>query len=134
MPGAPDTRIVSPKEPRTESAEGVVQLEWEPSAAENGLIYELQQGADATFADARTRYLGPDRASVLSGFPEGTAHFRVRTIAAGDVAGAWSEPVAVEVAYMPRRQVLALLAAGAVVFIATIGTLLAGHFRKSPAA
>lgn len=101
---------------------------WEPDEKTKGLGFELQQSATPDFSETKTRYTGPDLGSVLSGLAEGEYHFRVR---AADPPGEWSEPVAVEIKYIERWQVILLLCVGVTVFVATIATLLAGHFRKS---
>ncbi|WP_411825916.1 hypothetical protein [Luteolibacter sp. AS25] len=117
-----------PSEALTENNEGVVSLVWSSKPSESGQIFELEQSGDSDFGDETVnRYTGPDLGSVLTGFPEGEYHFRVRS---AEPAGDWSEPVAVEIKFMERSRVLWLMAVGVVVFLATIGTLLAGHFRK----
>ena len=135
MPAAAESRFTAPSNPLSTNNEGVITLAWESPAAEPGSRFELQQSATGEFPEAtvKQRYLGPDTASVLTGFSAGDYHFRVRAIGKDDSAGAWSEPVSVEISYMPVQQVVLLLGAGVTIFIATVATLLAGHF-KSPAA
>lgn len=111
--------------PDTVSEDGVVALGWSDAGAP-GDEFELQQASDPGFSDVKTRYEGPDRGSVITGLAEGEYFFRVRT--AG--AGAWSPPVKVTVKYMGMGLVWTLMGVGIVVFIATVGAILRGHFRE----
>jgi len=79
-----------------------------------------------------TRYEGPDRASVLTGLAEGTYYFRVRQVNDGR-PGPWSEPLPVEVEFMSRARVCALLGAGFLVTAMSLAAILHGHFRSNPA-
>ena len=113
------------------STEGVVDLSWE---TENAVRFELEEaGPDEPKAFA-LRYAGPDASTVRTGLSEGVHHFRVRAFDADGDPGPWSEELAVEVAYMPQGKVRLLLLLGGVVVIATISTILHGHFthRRSP--
>ncbi len=135
VPATPETRFTSPSNSLSENNEGIVSLAWQAVEEESGLQFELQQSADPGFASGseKIRYHGPDTASVLTGFAEGTYHFRIRAITESQPPGAWSEPVAVTISYMARNQVILLLGVGVTVFIATLAALLSGHFRKQPA-
>lgn len=115
------------------SDQGVLNLAWEVSDEEKPESFELQQSGDIQFPEAKTRlrYRGLDRGSVVSGLAEGIYHFRVRAVEAGGPGGGWSEPVSLEVEYMAKPKVVLLLAAGAVVFVATLAALLIGHFRSA---
>lgn len=128
--GQASTKVefTTPEESPTTNTEGVVTLMWKPAEKSEGLTYELQQSATADFSSFKTRYTGPDLGSVLSGLAEGEYHFRVRV---AEPQGDWSKPVAIEIKYIERWQVLLLLSVGVTVFVATIATLLAGHLRKS---
>ncbi len=136
VPAAPEVRIVSPTESVTRNEEGLVTLAWQAAEAGAGTRFELQQSSDPAFPEeaVKIRYEGPDGGSVLTGFPEGRFHFRVRAFDAEGAPGSWSSPVAVEIAYMPRGRVILLLAAGVAVFLATVTTLFVCHFKSKPAA
>lgn len=109
----------------TESSEGVVALAWKADLDEVGQSFEVEQ----EFSGERTiRYSGEDLGTVLTGLPEGDFRFRVRGL---EPVGDWSEPVMVKVKFMERGKVFLLMGLGFVVFFATIGTLLAGHFRTA---
>ncbi len=120
--------FTSPEKPQSVNTEGVVTLAWVADGEAEGLEYELQQSEDANFTGAVTRYQGPDMGSVLTGFQEREYHFRVREIGP---AAEWSAPVSVKITYMEKSRVILLLWLGGFVFVATVGTLLVGHFRKT---
>ncbi len=103
-------------------------LAWVADGEVEGGEYELQQSDDSDFSRAVTRYRGPDMGSVLTGLVEGEYHFRVRETGAG---AEWSPPVSVKITYMEKTRVVLLLCLGGFVFVATVGTLLVGHFRKT---
>ncbi len=124
-------KLVSPVPGQVEP-EGKVTVRWtvpdnsdSPSAL---VIFELQQADSKDFASPSVRYQGPDRASVLTGFPEGQFHFRVRSYLDG-VAGPWSEPVSVSFDYISMTKVWVLVAVGSLMFILTIGAIGMGHCR-----
>ncbi len=105
---------------------GFYQLQWE---ADQVLVdYELQEATRADFADARSLYRGPDRASVLSGKSDGDYYYRVRVL---DATGAspWSDSLHVQVRSHPLNRALVFLALGALVFLATVVLILRGEAR-----
>ena len=130
---ASEVRFTAPELPpdRTffETNEGVVNLAWESDGA--GDAYELQQSSDPAFSEpeTRTRYEGSDPGSVISGLPEGSHHFRIRTITADGPPGAWSAPLEVRVEFMATTWVVTLLIFGAAVFLATLTAIITGHLR-----
>ncbi len=79
----------------------------------------------AGFESSKLRYRGPDHGSVLTGFQEGSYFFRVRS-----EEGLWSEVVEVNVKFIGRGYVILLMSLGGFVFVATVGTLLFGHFTQ----
>lgn len=107
-----------------QSTDGVVDLAWTAGAA---LAYELAESTPDASGTFEPRYAGPDTSTVRTGLAEGVHRFRVRAIDANGNPGPWSEPLAVEVAYMDRGRVKLLLVLGAVVVVSTIGTILHGH-------
>lgn len=104
---------------------GAYRLSWKP----NGVDVTLQEATRQDFAGARTLYRGPDGATVVSGRLDGTYFYRVRR--EGDT---WSAPVLVTVAHHGLGKAFAFLATGAVVFLATVVLILAGHHRHRRAA
>jgi hypothetical protein len=112
------------------TSEGHATLSW--AARESGgpaRTFELQYSDRSDFDTARTWYRGPDRASFVSGLPEGETWFRVRALE-DELAGPFSEPIAVEVRYASDAVVARLMALGAVVFLATVATVVIGHRRR----
>ncbi len=131
----PGVRIVEPDPAAVaQSDQGYVDLRWSPiplpPQGSPGLSYALEQSETAGFAAPVVRYRGPDLGSVLTGFDEGDYYFRVRALdPATDAAGPWSEPLRLEVRYMPMGRVALFLAAGMIVFVLTLGAILRGHAR-----
>ena len=92
--------------------------------------FELEQSTSPEFPSATVRYQGPNQTSVLTGLAEGDYYFRVRAYDDRDTPGAWSEPLHVQVAFMPRWQVLSWVVAGFTVVAITVVAILYGHFRR----
>lgn len=105
------------------SEDGTVTLEW-AKTDETEII--VQQSASPEFAEPIDRYQGLDSASVLTGLAEGTYYFRIGEANTGN----WSEPLEVTVKFFPRGKLWLILSTGAVVVMATIITIIAGHFRS----
>lgn len=109
--------------------EGWILLQWQPDGKlPEGAVYELQEAPGEDFSTAKQRYRGRDTASLRSGLAEGLYAFRVRAVD-GEAAGPWSEPLQVRVEFVSDALVAGLLAAGSVVFLITVGTILTGHAR-----
>lgn len=111
------------------TSEGHATLTW--SATDfDGVVpnFELEESDVPSFRESRTRYRGPDRASFVSGLPEGTTWFRVRA-RVDDRPGPWSEPVEIVVTYASGATLFRLLSLGAIVFLATVVTVAIGHRR-----
>lgn len=109
------------------SEDGVVSLAW--AAAPAPWVVVLQQDAAAEFTDPVVRYRGPDKGSVLTGLPEGVHHFRLRREHPTTGAGAWTDPLRVEVTFMDRSRLFGFLGLGGIVVLATAGTIISGYFR-----
>ena len=104
------------------SDNGAVHLDWE-KPDESDVVVE--QSASDDFEDAFVRYEGPDVGSFITGLAEGVHYFRVRE--AGD--SEWSKTVTVTVKFFPRGKLYLILGIGAVVVLATIGTIIFGHLN-----
>ena len=100
---------------------GFYRLMWETHAED----VELQEATDPDFRNVTMPYRGPDRATVISGKPDGTWYYRVRT-ADGAHAGPWSRAVAVTVAHHSLARALMFLSLGVVVFVATATMIIRG--------
>lgn len=116
------------------STTGYYTLAWEPADADTRAIagsiagFELQERADD--GDWSTRYVGPDRATTLTGMPNGTYAYRVRALTESS-ASAWSSETVVEVKHHDLGRAFAFLAVGAAVFLATLALIVAGHRRQA---
>lgn len=116
------------------SQDGTAALKW--NKVETASSFELDEAIPGNTDEFHNRYTGPDLASVRTGLAEGTHHFRVRSLDANGTPGAWSEPLAVTVEYMPRGRLILLLVLGGAVALSTVAAILHGHFthRRKPAA
>lgn len=111
----------------TVATAGYFGLSWRPAGEAGGAParFELQEAPDPAFAAPRTLYAGPDRATALSGRPDGTYYYRVRAD-----GGPWSPAVAVEVAHHSLARAGLFFALGAAVFVATVMLILRGDARE----
>jgi hypothetical protein len=105
---------------------GYYQLQW--TGSDDG-DYELQESRRADFAAPVTLYRGRDRATMLTGRPDGEYHYRLRMLHE-DGPGPWSEGLRVEVRHHPLSRALLFFAMGALVFIATLAAILVGNRRQ----
>lgn len=128
--GPPEVTLVSPL-PGYVATEGLVTLSWkiDPSDHPRPLLVELQQSAYPDFEDPVLRYRGEDHSSVLTGFPAGIVHFRVRAVSADGETGQWSEPLQVSFEYISMKLVWTLMGVGSFVLAGTCGAIIAGHTR-----
>jgi hypothetical protein len=99
---------------------GFFQLSWKTDAQR----VELQEATNPGFRNAKTFYIGPDRASVISGKPNGSWYYRVRAL--DPEQGGWSEPVTVLVDHHDLSRALMFLFVGVIVFVATVVMILRG--------
>ena len=84
-----------------------------------------QQAADPEFHTVRTLYIGPDRAAVISGKPDGVWYYRMRTVKAGQ-SGPWSEPLAVTVSHHSLGRAVAFFTLGVVIFLGILAVVIRG--------
>ena len=91
----------------------------------------LQQADTANFSNAEIIYKGPDRASFVSGLPNGNYYFRLRAInSADEMASSWSKPVVVKVRHHSLFLALTLAGVGAFVFVITTAVVIKGSYQK----
>ncbi|MGW8309973.1 MAG: fibronectin type III domain-containing protein [Thiogranum sp.] len=102
---------------------GFFRLKWVLS---DGADFELQEAPDPEFSDPRTLYHGADTASVISGKPNGTWHYRVRAVTHAGHHGPWSDSITVTVAHHALSRALIFLSLGFVVFLAIAATVVRG--------
>lgn len=109
---------------------GYYQLQWDGADATD---HELQESPRASFNDAVTLYRGTDRATMLTGRPDGEYHYRLRALHE-DGPGPWSKTLRVEVLHHPLSRALLFFAMGALVFLATLAAILVGNRRQGDGA
>jgi hypothetical protein len=105
---------------------GFYSLSWETEAAQ----VELQEANGAGFVHPATTYTGPDRATVISGKPNGTWFYRIRTLD-NQRTGPWSEPLTVTVAHHSLTRAFLFLGLGVIVFIATVLMIVRGSDTRA---
>jgi hypothetical protein len=108
---------------------GYYQLLWALDEADVA-HYRVEEAADPQFRSAELLYEGADRATVISGRGDGTFHYRVQAMLADGARSPWSEASTVRVEHHPFNQAVFLFLLGAVVFIATIGLIVAGTLKE----
>jgi len=104
------------------STAGYFQLSWQD---DTGQSFQLQQAPHPTFEDAVTLYDGSDRATVISGLPNGDYFYRVRSD-----DGLWSDTLKVSVKHHSLAKALGFFGLGAVMFIVMVVLLINGIRRK----
>jgi hypothetical protein len=104
---------------------GFYHLKWQKDGLSNA-VYELQEAPDAGFTQSTTIYRGPDQGTLISGRLDGQYFYRVRTLGQGEPASAWSSPITVTVRHHSLARALGFFAAGAAVFLATLGLIIFG--------
>lgn len=86
---------------------------------------EVQEADNPEFLDANTSYMGFDRATLVSGKPDGIWYYRIRAWDEA-VPGPWSAPVSVSVAHHPLSRAFTFLGLGVIVFIAIVLMIVRG--------
>ena len=112
---------------------GYYQLSWRPGvagASNKTLQFELQQSSSSSFHISKIVYQGPDRASVISGKPDGQYYYRVRSLLPDQRMSDWSQPVQVEVMHHSLARAWLFFALGALVFITTLAFILISAAKK----
>lgn len=106
----------------TTSHDGRVKLIWTNAGAD--AVYTLEQARDKTFSTNKKIYEGPDRASFVSGLPDGRYYFRVRS-----ESHSWSPALELHVRHHSLSLAFSLFGVGALVFILTVLVVLRGAAR-----
>ena len=123
----PQPRWVSPAESPFLADEGKCLLQWElPDSKGTSFTFQVEQSNDPDFSSPRVRYQGPDLATYISGLPEGTHHYRVRSISDQE-NGPWSRIMEVKVEFVSQNLVISLFLLGTIVFAATVWAIWKGH-------
>jgi hypothetical protein len=120
-----------------ESSNGAALLRWDQGQPLGALEYELQEADSPEFVAAELRYRGSFPSYFVSGQRDGTRYFRVRSRSYTEDSPApwseWSTPQILVVAHHDLRLALGLFGAGALVFVITCLTLVAGARRSGTA-
>ncbi|MDZ7660887.1 hypothetical protein [Thiohalophilus sp.] len=106
---------------------GYYQLKWQN--ADKNVRFEIEEADNLAFDDARRLYQGRDRATVITGRPDGIYYYRARIAAVDGPTGSWSDTVKVEVDHHPLSRALGFFSIGAIVFIAILVAILIGNRR-----
>ena len=123
----PQPKWVSPAESPFLADEGKCLIRWElPESDGSPANFQVEQAEDPAFSDTRLRYEGPDLATYISGLPEGTHHYRVRTVSDQE-EGPWSETLKIKVEFVSKNLVITLFLLGTIVFVATFWAIWRGH-------
>lgn len=113
----------------TEATAGYYRLTWSGDSAREP-VYTVQEAPSAEFHSTRTVYRGRNGATVLSGLPDGERYYRVRARYGDGEVTPWSEPVRVRVDHHPLSRAWTFFGVGAVVFLSTLGLIVAGGVRE----
>jgi hypothetical protein len=129
-PLVPGTTYAQYQAPRlfvnnTIATAGFFRLHWETQAEQ----VELQVANSPEFETPTTAYIGPDRATVISGTPDGTLYYRVRAWDSQQPAP-WSEPVMVEIRHHSLPRALMFLSLGVLVFLITVKMIIRGARKE----
>lgn len=102
---------------------GYFQLSWRADL--QTAPYVLQQSQSPSFSNPKTRYQGTDTATVLSGVPDGTYHFRVL-----DKTGTASNSISVEVKHHSLEKAFGFFTLGALMFVILIAVLITASRKE----
>ncbi len=129
VPG-PEIDLPAVNETNSGRIEIVWRIEYNPNDLDS-VVYELQQAEDSLFETARVRYRGPDLATYVSGLPDGSYYYRVRSFnKAEDQYSEWSPTVLVMVKHHSLGLAFTLFSIGAVVFILTVLVVVIGAHKN----
>lgn len=109
------------------STAGYYRLQWNDDQATE---FVLQESPHPSFTPVKTLYTGPDTARVISGRANGDYFYRVRVDGASN-QDQWSDVVRVQVSHHPLWRAVMFFAIGAVVFLATLVTIIHGNRTTS---
>lgn len=106
---------------------GYYQLKWQNG--DSNVRFEVQEGGNRAFEQARQLYQGQDRATVVTGRSDGTYYYRARVVDANGSTGHWSDTIKVQVDHHPLSRALGFFTVGAIVFLASLVAILLGNRR-----
>jgi hypothetical protein len=103
----------------TLSNDGKASLSWKPLKG-TSVQTQLQQSNNAEFLSPKTRYLGSDTATVVTGLKDGAYHFRARRVYPDGTYSAWDPAVTLHVKHHSLTRAFIFFFIGATVFLATL--------------
>ncbi|PTN12866.1 hypothetical protein C8R11_102142 [Nitrosomonas aestuarii] len=106
-----------------ESDAGYVLLNWNN---QKRIPVELQQGSKHTFEQATTLYRGSNSSLMLSGLPNGTYYYRIRS-----QTGTWSDKITLNVTHHSLIKAWLLFVIGAFVFFSIVWVIIRGAADES---
>ena len=110
------------------STAGYYRLQWNDEQATDFVLEESQH---PSFDQPKILYNGPDTARVVSGRADGDYFYRVKAVNDTAGQGEWSDVIRVQVSHHPLSRALMFFAIGAVVFLATLITIIHGNRTTS---
>jgi len=115
-----------PKTPLKNSNDsGYFSIEWREDKKHPDAVFVLEQSQDKNFEETKRIYEGLDRASFISGLPNGTYYYRIRKKVNG-VRSPWSNTIVVDIEHHSLYLALSLAAVGLIVFASTAGIIIKG--------
>ena len=113
---------------QSKATAGYFRLTWQtnPTSTDQESEFVVQQSRTQGFEQVRNLYQGTEKASLISGMPDGVYFYRVKE---KDASG-WSVPVRVQVQHHPLGTALQFFGLGLLVFALTLFTILHG-IRKT---
>ncbi len=119
--------------PTLASNAGHTRLAWQTAGANGNsqapITYEVQQASTPGFEHAKLLYRGPDVATFVSGLPNGTYYYRVRS-AGPTINGPWSATVQLTVQHHSLQLTYLLMALGGTVFLMTVALIIRGSKQQ----
>ena len=104
---------------------GYFSIEWNEDKKHPDAIYILEQSKNKEFETKKTIYKGLDRASFISGLPDGTYYYRIRKVINGEKSP-WSNTITVNIEHHSLYLALSLAVVGFIVFASTAGIIIKG--------
>lgn len=112
------------------SDSGYIKIQWDDSNDIPAATFTLEQSETSDFEESKVIYEGPDRASFISGLPNGHYYYRIKTQAKGKTSD-WSSTITVQVKHHSLTMALSLASVGLLVFVLTVAVVISGVKRVS---
>ncbi len=109
---------------------GYFSIIWHDDGSNPNAIFELQQAKNKDFQDASVIYKGLDRASFISGLPNGTYYYRIRKTI-DEEKSPWSETIVVHIEHHSLYLAFSLASVGLLVFVLTAGIIIKGVKKEN---